>query len=627
MWLAGLLLGALAILVLRPQTRQQTLDLPFQAPSLPAGLRESPSLPADPGQLSGHSLLLVTLDTTRVDRIGIYGNRDIESPTLDRLAREGVVFSRAVATTPTTLPSHASIFTGLYPPRHGARANGVFSVSREHATLAEVLSAEGYATAAVVSSFVLNAKFGLARGFDLYDDETGRDAPRERLRDPERPADLTTDRALEWIGSQAHAPFFLWVHYYDPHGEYQPPAPFDERYRNNRYDGEIAFVDAQLGRLLRGLEKWEPTGDILIAIVADHGESLGDHGESTHGFLLHEATQRVPLLLHDAGLRGGVHVTERVSQVDLMPTLLSLLGVAIPEGIDGWDLTRPAEVDRDIYAETLQGRIEYGWAPLRAPYRAKHKYIAGPFPELYDLERDPLEQRNLYTSHPTLAKPLAAQIAAWSAGDPEIPSARVELDAEEIARLEALGYGIGASHAPGAISPRASPKQMLPLLRRVQVLALQAGSEIPTPEAIEILEGISRSHADFVPAAALLADLQREQGDRQAAEATLRRAMQASGRSPASVIPLSNLLVERGAHEEAISELLALVRSQPQRFDAHYYLGQVLLGRGRYSEAADHLRAAYEINPNDPSLREPLRQSMRRSGRSAELRTLVRSTR
>ncbi len=427
--------------------------------------------------------------------------------------------------------------------------------------------------------------------------------------------------------ADARAPFFLWVHYYDPHAEYQPPSPFDERYRDNLYDGEIAFVDAQLGRLLRGLEELDRAEDTLVAVVADHGESLGDHGEATHGFLLHEATQRVPLVLHGAGLRGGVHVTERVSQVDLMPTLLSLLGAPVPKGLDGRDLTQPAEPLREVYTETLQGSIEYGWAPLRALYLGKHKYIAGPYPELYDLERDPLEQRNLYTSQPALAKPLAAQLEARSASDPEIPDTRMQLDAEEMARLESLGYRVGTSNSPGTHASRVNPKSMLPVLWRVQSLALQAGSEIPTSEAIAALEEITRTHTDFVPAASLLADLQREQGDREAAEATLRRVLQASGRAPATVIQLANLLAERGAHEEAISQLSALVRSQPQRFDARYHLGLLLIARGRYAEAADHLRAAYDINPNDASLHAPFRQAMRRSGRGAEFRALVRSER
>jgi len=277
---------------------------------IPPELTEAEVLPAGPGALSGCNLLLVTLDTTRADRIGCYGHDGIETPTLDGLAREGVLFSRAVTPVPLTTPAHSSILTGLYPYRHGVRTNGPFRLSETQETLAEILAARGYATGAMISAFVLDARFGLAQGFDDYEDDMGvdeagdgeeEDQDQDKLgldadrriwiNIPERPAERTTELAIAWLSEHQAERFFLWVHYFDPHTPYEPPSPYDKQYAKIPYDGEIAFVDRQFADLLGVLEELGLTDDTLVVVAGDHGQGLGQHGEQAHGRPANRGTQ------------------------------------------------------------------------------------------------------------------------------------------------------------------------------------------------------------------------------------------------------------------------------------------------------------------------------------------------
>ena len=297
----------------------QQISLPLVPLVVDSNFLVSSLLPLRSGALAGHNLLIVTIDTTRPDRLGFYGNDEIATPNLDRLASRGAVFTRALATAPITLPSHASILTGRYPHHHGVRTNGLPPLESGETTLAEVLAEHGYDTAAFVSSFILEKQFGLAQGFGRYDDETHSESA--VMGYSERRADRTTDRALEWLRRSGPRPFFLWVHYYDPHASYSPPEPFEDSSAND-YDGELAFVDQQVGRLLEGVAA-SSDEDALVVVTSDHGESFGEHGEQSHGFLVNEATLRIPLIVTTTrGLSTPVRIDELVSQVDLMPTVL-----------------------------------------------------------------------------------------------------------------------------------------------------------------------------------------------------------------------------------------------------------------------------------------------------------------
>ena len=353
--------------------------------------------PSTPPPAPPSNLLLITLDTVRADRLGAYGAAGAATPALDGMARAGVRFEQAIAAAPLTLPSHATILTGLPPTRHGLRHNGAGRLADPIDTLAERLRAAGYDTAAFVGAFVLDRRFGLDQGFALYDDEIPRGATAPHL-EAERPASAVVERALGWLAEREGRPFFAWVHLYDPHAPYAPPEPFRSRFPAQPYEGEIAAVDAQVGRLLAEIESRGWSDRTLVAVAGDHGESLGEHGEATHGLLLYEATLRVPLLLRGAGLPAGGVVRAPVGLTDLGPTLAGLLGrdMAPPQG--GRDLSADLRAGRepapaDLYSETEYPR-SFGWAALAALRRGGWKLIAGPRPELYDLSLDPDEARD-----------------------------------------------------------------------------------------------------------------------------------------------------------------------------------------------------------------------------------------
>ena len=523
------------------------LKLPLAALEVPRDSKPSDVLPAEPGELRGHNLVLVTFDTTRPDRLGLYGNRAIQTPNLDRLAAEGIVFSNALATTSTTLPTHASMMTGLYPHRHGARVNSRNSLPTSVPTLAEILEAEGYRTAAFVSAFVLDAKFGLDQGFDHYDAQTDHRGVSNGYF--ERSAARTTQAALAWLERNRKRPYFLWVHYFDPHTPYKAAIQFEEA-TANLYDAEIAATDYQLGRLLSAVENNEERGsrETLVVVTADHGEALGEHGEQVHGFLVQEATLRIPLIIYATeGLARGLHVPTRVSQVDLLPTLASLLGASPPVDIDGVDLTQPVDPGRAILGEAVYGQAHFNWAPISAIYRGPWKYVASPNPELYNLEQDPLERTNLVESHPHEAAALARALGEQRgpAAD-RMPAVTVDLEPDEIAALRALGYlagepapAEGASPGAGPGLPSVSagppsagttrqaldPKSMLPLFNELgDILVGVDGYESRAPleraflqavggplfkdqaELVAGLEAFQREHPDFSPVYAALAE-------------------------------------------------------------------------------------------------------------------------
>ncbi|HET9300886.1 MAG TPA: sulfatase, partial [Candidatus Polarisedimenticolaceae bacterium] len=335
------------------------------------GLVACASGPSPPGRPV--NVVLITMDTVRADHLGCYGG-SAATPKLDALARAGARFDQATAAAPLTLPSHATILSGLLPPAHGLRNNGGGALPGTVETLATRLSSAGYRTGAFVGAFVLDHRFGLGRGFDVYDDAITRGDRVADALEAERPGNVVVDRALEWLARDPGGkPFFLWVHLYDAHAPYAPPSPYREQYAGRLYDGEIAFVDAQVGRILAAVGP-----GALVAVVADHGEALGDHGEETHGLLLYQPTLRVPLLVQGPGIRAGTVVERAVGLADLAPTLASLAGTSLKA--DGRDLSaalRSGEEppSADVYSETEYPRL-FGWAGMAALRRGARKHIA-----------------------------------------------------------------------------------------------------------------------------------------------------------------------------------------------------------------------------------------------------------
>lgn len=387
-------------------------------------------------------VVVITLDTTRADRLSLYGYMNVSLPHLERLAREGVVFERAVSVAPLTLPAHTSLFTGLLPPNHHVRDNADAPLAESHTTLAEILQARGFRTGAFVGSIVLGPERGVRQGFEQYQGvaETGGQGP-ESL---QRRADAVVDNAVQWIDSVKGDPFFLWAHLYDAHRPYNPPEPYASTYGHNLYVGEIAFADSQIGRLLEALEQRSLLERTIVVVAGDHGESLGDHGERDHGVFIYEEVLRVPLLIRAPSL-----LPNRVGAIarltDVLPTVLELLNIPSPavDGVSLRDLMtgRRNDLDLEAYSESLYPE-RLGWSPLRALRDDRFKLIDAPRPELYDLDQDPFERHNIYGERPATAQAMSARLAqvAKGRGTAPAPDQRTTASPEVQARLAALGY-------------------------------------------------------------------------------------------------------------------------------------------------------------------------------------------
>lgn len=410
------------------------------------------------------NVVFITVDTLRADRLGCYGFAEAHTPHIDRLAAEGVRAERAIAATPITLPSHATLFTGLYPPAHGIRDNGRQRLPDEVETLAERLKKQGYRTQAFVSAMVLHRRFNLNQGFDGYDDDLRREDESMMFMVEERRGDRTTDHALEWLGTtSADEPFFLWVHLFDPHQPYEPPAR-DAKLAATAYDGEITSADRQVGRLVDDLKERRLLDDTILVFTSDHGESLGEHGEATHGLFIYESTQHVPLIVrYPRRLPAGKTYDGFVRGVDLMPTVLGLAALD-PGKTQGVDLSEALAGTTDAptlapYSESLHGKYEFAMAPLFGVRSGRWTYIRAPRPELYDRAADPEEKHNLLeVSGPkaetaddeaeTLDRMLTGILERSDRfGFVAEPN---PLDEETVAMLQALGY-MEASDAPQGV--------------------------------------------------------------------------------------------------------------------------------------------------------------------------------
>jgi arylsulfatase A-like enzyme/tetratricopeptide (TPR) repeat protein len=549
-------------------------------------------------------VLLITLDTTRADRLQPYGAEDVETPALSRLAAEGIVFEHAVATSPVTAPAHASLLTGLYPPRHGVRNNSTHYLPEEIPTLAEWLSEAGYRTAAFVSTVILEARYGLDQGFEIYDDQIrSAVASGERRMTVERRAGATTDRALAWLETIADdEPFFLWVHFYDPHIPYSPPSPWAEKYRDSSYDGEIAYMDSQIARLLQHPRAM--ADDVIVVAVADHGESLGEHGEKTHGLLVYDSTIRVPWIMRLPGAPGGLRIASPISQVDLVPTILELMGTGTNSEVQALDgqsllpLLRGGDQapQRLLFAETEVPFFAYGWSRLRTVREGSIKFIDAPVPELYDLERDPAELSNLAAQRSDDAKRLMSEIGSWVTRGNTTDST-VSVDAETTKMLQALGYFAGDPGRPDG-EGRGNPVELMPVhdeLQRVgELLASGQPREAVTraqgalamdPENLAALRNLSRGLA-------MLGRLD------EAADAAAKASAVAPWSAQAAMVE-ADVEFQRGRHRRAL-ELIDHALELDERFvEARLDRARYLAALGRTEEASATLQRLLAENPDN----------------------------
>jgi arylsulfatase A-like enzyme len=557
------------------------------------------------------NVLLVTIDTLRWDRLGAYGHASAATPVLDGLARRGVRFTTAIAHAPLTAPSHASILTGRNPLGHGVRDNGAFALPKEPRTLAEVFRDAGYSTAAFVSGFPLDHRYGFARGFETYDDRLQRGSDSRRAPYVERSAADVSRSALAWMKG-ARSPWLAWVHYFDPHAPYDPPPDLLARFAASPYDGEIASVDRELGALLKAAD----TGAYrtLVLVTSDHGESLGEHGEATHGVFVYDATLRVPFLLAGAGVARG-RVSDVVARgIDVLPTLVDYAGLAVPHGVDGRSL-RPAAngkvmADAPAYAESLFCSLNLGWSELHALRSARYKLIEAPRAEFYDVVADPGELRDVLDANAGEAEALRAGLR--QALETRPPDAAHEPGTEARERLRALGY-VGGS-APSRPTGR-DPKDGIALVEQLERGLAEARANPAL--AIDELTAFLAAEPDAPLARRHRAIAYQFAGRQNEAIADI-RALEASGPlrlEDQTVLAESLRLAGRG--KEALAVLDQAREANPQAPEPLLLRGRTLRALGRDDDARMALWQALKLDPKNAEARRlswtPTRPTCRRS--------------
>jgi arylsulfatase A-like enzyme/tetratricopeptide (TPR) repeat protein len=531
-------------------------------------------------------VLLVTIDTLRADRVGSYGSGLGTTPVLDALAARGVRFETVMATAPLTGPSHATILTGLTPLGHGFRNNSGFALPRSVRTAGEMLQAAGYRTAAVVSGFPLDRRFGLDRGFGAYDDHLPKGNDPRRTPYVERPANQATDAAIAWLETRGQAPWFLWVHYYDPHAPYEPPGDLRARFAHAPYDGEIAFVDREIDRLLQHLASARALARTIAVVTSDHGESLGEHGEGTHGLFLYDATLLVPWIMAGPGVPGGRVARTVARTTDILPTLLDYAGVPAGVPLDGRSL-RPAVDgqaldDVPAYAESLYSELELGWAPLHAVRLGRFKLIDAPRAELYDLSRDPVETVNRHDHDAATADRLRQGLRSMLQRTP--PSAAAPTDPEAARRLTALGYVSGNVQKQFGGAPLRDPKDGVRLLPRLN--RGMSAARVEPDVAIRELTAVLAEDPNLLMARRTRAVAYEAAGKHALAIADL-RALQKQGQLTAEdAVVLGDNLRFAGRLDEAAATLEQTARENAGFPQPLLSLGEVRILQQRFDDAS-----------------------------------------
>ena len=547
------------------------------------------------------NVLFVTLDTFRADRI------NTATPALSRLAREGVHFDAADSPVPLTLPAHASLLSGLLPLHHGLRNNGIGTFPANRDTLATLFSRSGYRTGAFVGSFILDHRFGLDRGFERYDDEIARDSSDGGgTFEAERPAGVVIDRALSWLRQTDARPFFAWVHLYDAHAPYAPPSPYPQT-----YDGEIAYVDAQVARLLAAVDR----GNTIIVIAGDHGESLGAHGELTHGLLLYEPTLHVPMIVAAPSLAAHV-VRTPVSTTDIAPTIASLAGTTFANAVDGHDLAADLRAGREPRAEAVYGETKYpatfGWSELASLRTGTAKLISAPSPELYDLDHDPGETVSVLSTQRRTYRDLTAHLEQLRATS--VAAALATIDAETRAKLASLGYV--APSGSQSVTPR-DPKAAVQLFRAFE----EATALINTGRsaaAVSSLEQLVRDDPGNHVFRETLARALRQTGDKHRAIALYREAVALAPNDADAWYNLAAALQEAGDDRESEVALGEAAKRDPARPEVHNVRGTALAERGDLQAAEGEFRSVIAADPQNGRAYNNLGNVLRAMNRNEE---------
>jgi len=557
-----------------------------------------------PRRHSIRNVLLISIDTLRADHLSRYGFPRPTTPHIDAVAREGVSFRHAYSPVPVTLPAHCSLLTGTLPPTHGVRDNLHKRLPDASVTLAEILKPRGFATAAVVSSFVLDRRFNLSQGFDSYDD---RFEAVHKIGDlSERKGDETTRRATQWLAAHGSEPFFLFLHYYDPHDGYEPPEPFASRWADDLYSGEVAFTDHCVGQVLDKLKELRVYDSTLIVVTGDHGEMLGEHGELNHGFFIYESALKVPLIFRvPRAAAPPRQVDEPVSLIDVVPTIAALLGASPPKQAQGRDLSpwlagdTAAGAGRPVYAETVTPTRYYGATSLLGVIVDGWKYIETTRPELYDLRRDPAETVDLSRTEPARADLLGKELKAILASQTAGPAPAVALDAAARERLAALGYLSRGDGGPDIVFDRSKedPKDLIGFFRSDQMLS-KLVEDKKYAEARVLCDRMLRERPGFADCHLQMSRIAAVEGDLKTALAAASKAVQLSPGKEAARLHLAGLLRSRGDLDGAIAQYREALASAPESAEALTQLGFALAKQGKRPEAVKSYRQALALDPD-----------------------------
>jgi arylsulfatase A-like enzyme/Flp pilus assembly protein TadD len=565
---------------------------------------------------SGLNVLLVTLDTTRADRVGCYGYLKAETPNLDYLAANGVLFLNTYCPVPLTCPSHCSILTGTYPLFHQVRNNGTYTLAPELETLAEALKIKGLKTAAFVSSFTVDSRFGLDQGFDVYDDQLAPDQTFKALTS-ERKADKVFDSFSRWMDRNTVQPFFVWIHFFDPHLPYDPPSPYREQFPDDPYDGEIAYMDFYVGKILDKLRELGLLSNTLIILAGDHGEAFGEKQEKGHGIFIYEHTMRVPLIFYaESNLPQGEIIESRVRLIDIMPSILDMLDTSLPESIQGTSLLPFIEGknkdDLSSYIESYYPRENFGWSELVGLIDGEWKYIKAPQEELYNLEQDPGEENNLIQEERRIVQEKRDKLEEiiQSSVSPMVAGKR-KLSAEESERLRALGYiGTSAGPSQGDLpDPKARIEELL-LIQKAEAYEMQDKIEEAADiyeKIIDLRPGVATSYVNLALMKARMMKL----------DETIQILEQGIERIPDSEILLSRLghtFMAVGRLKKGVDTFDRVLKINPRHFDALLGSAWMLDLMGQKEDALAYYQKALAIEPENKFARKNYALSLATAG-------------
>ena len=544
------------------------------------------------------NFLLITIDTLRADRVSCYSGEHLETPNIDSVAEKGILFTKAFAHTSTTLPSHTNILLGTVPLYHGVHDNSIFIVKEKFLTIAEHLRSSGYSTGAFVGAYILDSRFGLTQGFDIYDDDF-KGHRSQKLSFVERRAEKVVDRALNWLKSQK-SPWFLWIHCFDPHTPYEPPEPFKTQHEKCPYDGEVAYVDFVLGKLFSYIKNNNFSDNTLIIFTGDHGESLGQHGETTHGYFAYNSSIWVPLIISIPGMKPG-KVRQLVSHIDIFPTVCDVLHIEKPSFLQGLSLLPAIKgkklAKRPIYFESMYPFYSRGWAPLKGYIYSSEKFIDSPIPELYDLDEDFDELKNLAKTkkleiyRKQLFRIIENQSLAEEDGE-KMP----KIDRESLRKLRSLGYISNPQISrKQSFGPRDDIKILLPYHNKAME-AMDLYNKGKVKEGFELLKEVIEERKDIDVAYSNLAIMYNEEGRLKEALEVLKLGLEFLPSSYEILSTYVNYLINAGQYDEVIAILdkksLRQIEFDPEIWN---YLGIAHSSKGDFEKALEAFEMALSL--------------------------------